>query len=116
MGRLPLAGPGQPVVVGVAPLLALELGLPLEPARLAVRGGGGVTVGLPVDLLGAAEQLLGLSRLRRVSALVRPDIYGKRPAREPGAEDRASLTITPNRTSEHPSPWLMAGRDRGDAR
>jgi len=63
-----------------------------------------------------AEQLLGLSRLRRVSALVRPDIYGKRPAREPGAEDRASLTITPNRTSEHPSPWLMAGRDRGETR
>ena len=51
-----------------------------------------------------AEQLLGLSRLRRVSALVRPDIYGKRPAQEPGAADRASLTTTPNRTSEHPAP------------
>ena len=63
-----------------------------------------------------AEQLLGLSRLRRVSALVRPDIYGKKPAREPGAEDRAPLTITTDRTSEPPSLWLMAGRDRGDAR
>lgn len=64
-----------------------------------------------------AEQLLGLSRLRRVSALVRPDIYGKKLAREPGAPERDPATNTPIRTtSEPPSPWLMAGRDRGDAR
>ncbi|WP_248580849.1 hypothetical protein [Nocardioides sp. InS609-2] len=51
-----------------------------------------------------AEKLLGLSRLRRVSALVRPDIYGKRPAPDPGAEDLVPLTITTDRTSEPPSP------------
>jgi len=63
-----------------------------------------------------AEQLLGLSRIRNVSTLVRPDLYGKRPVRQPGPGERDPLTLAPNQMSEPPSPWLMAGRDRGDGR
>src|SRR5688500_14625926 len=56
---------GEPVVVGAVPasfagLLRLLLGLGLHDVCLAGNGGSGVAVRLPVDLLGAAEQLLRL--------------------------------------------------------
>lgn len=63
-----------------------------------------------------AEQLLGLNRLRRVSALVRPDIYDKRPMRQPELAGRDPLLIMTNQTSAPPSPWLRAGHDRGETR
>ncbi|GAA5122485.1 hypothetical protein GCM10023339_40980 [Alloalcanivorax gelatiniphagus] len=67
-------------------------------------------------LAAEAEQLLGLSRLRRVSALVRPDVYGDAPTREPGGDAGGPAPMAVDRTKEPASPWLGVGRGRGDAR
>lgn len=66
-----------------------------------------------------AEQILGLSRLRKVSALVRPDTYGKRSPRPPEPEQN-QLTPTINHTNDNDnerltSPWLTSRR-RKDTR
>ena len=63
-----------------------------------------------------AEQLLGLSRLRKVSALVRPDVYGNRAAGHSAPGERDPLTIAVGQTSERPSPWQMLGRAPGETR
>jgi len=59
-----------------------------------------------------AEQLLGLSRLHKVSALVRPDVYGKIPARHVNPAERNQPTIMPNHSIEPSSPWLARGDRR----
>ena len=70
---------------------------------------------------GEAERMLGLTRLRKVAGIVRPDLHGKHASPAPtisldGSAGR--VQGTPGDTAEQPgpqlgrglSPWLVAGR------
>ncbi|MCW2737790.1 hypothetical protein [Nocardioides sp.] len=63
-----------------------------------------------------AEQLLGLTKLGKVSALVRPDVYGKKAALLSAPIEQDPLRSTFNPNGERRSPWLMVSRDRGETR
>lgn len=106
-----LAGAGEPVVVpaGGRPGCALGpllLGLALEPAGLAVEHGRRVTVGLAVDLLGPAQQLLGpgldLPEHAHGSSS-RPDSCGQCARSAPG-EGGQDVHHRPGREDQRPVP------------
>ena len=58
-----------------------------------------------------AEKLLGVTRLRKVAGILRPDLYGKHAAATPAPVQRTAGDLT-----EQPgphlglSPWLLHGR------
>lgn len=62
-----------------------------------------------------AEKLLGVTRLRKVAGIVRPDLYGKHAAATPAPVQRTAGDLT---DTEQPgphlghglSPWLLHGR------
>ena len=60
-----------------------------------------------------AEKLLGVTRLRKVAGIVRPDLYGKHAPASPAPVQRATgdLTEQPGPQLGHGlSPWLLDGR------
>lgn len=60
-----------------------------------------------------AEKLLGVTRLRKVAAIVRPDLYGKHAQSTPAPIQRGpgDLTELPGPQLGHGlSPWLLDGR------
>ncbi len=67
-----------------------------------------------------AESLLGVSRLRRVAPLVRPDLHGKRarPADrpEPPPRHEAGVVVAAHDGAAATSPWLARRPGRGEAR
>ena len=59
------------------------------------------------------EKLLGVTRLRKVAGIVRPDLYGKHAAATPAPVQRTAgdLTEQPGPHLGHGlSPWLLHGR------
>jgi len=58
-----------------------------------------------------AEKFLGLTRLRKVAGIVRPDLYGKQPAEEPAhrTADATNGLPVPALGQGH-SPWLLERR------
>src|SRR4051812_41774169 len=76
------AGAGRTVAAVLLPLELLLLGLGLHEVRLAGDLGRGVAVGLAVDLLGAAEQLLGLRLhlLEEAHARILPQVIPRQTA------------------------------------
>lgn len=60
-----------------------------------------------------AERMLGVTRLRKVAGIVRPDLYGKHshPTSAPVQRGPGDLTEQPGPQLGHGlSPWLLAGR------
>jgi hypothetical protein len=60
-----------------------------------------------------AEKILGVTRLRKVAGIVRPDLYGKHAAAATTPVQRAAgdLTEKPGPQLGHGlSPWLLDGR------
>src|SRR4051812_27293630 len=92
--------------LGLFPVGLLLLGFALQPAGLAVQRRRGVPVGLAVQLLGVAQQLLGLGLrlveqahvallIRRRTAAARPPLpRATAPTRGPGCWFRPPGTST----------------------
>ena len=63
-----------------------------------------------------AEKLLGITRLRKVSGIVRPDLYGKHaPKPEPVRRDAGGTDATDIEIGRGLSPWLLKGSSRTSA-
>jgi hypothetical protein len=65
-----------------------------------------------------AEKLLGVTRLRKVAGLVRPDLYGKHAPPSPVRRTAGDTDTTNVELGRGLSPWLLKGRleDTGDRR
>jgi hypothetical protein len=121
LGGNPAAGLAEPVPADLAssPLIWVCLVL-VEGALLAATAWGGVIAykrgpGRMKGMATAAEaeKLLGVTRLRKVAPLVRPDLYGKHahPAAQVlrAAGDSEATNVELGRRL---SPWLLLGRTK----
>ena len=78
-----------------------------------VAGGGVNPVVNGMATAAEAEKLLGVTRLRKVAGILRPDLYGKHAAATPAPVQRTAgdLTEQPGPHLGHGlSPWLLHGR------
>lgn len=118
---------GQPTTGLAGPGLLWTSVAVTEAAVLALTGWAGIAIYSrwgPGRMRGMAtaaeaEKLLGVTRLRRVAPVVRPDRYGKRgrarlvaPVTRPPAPGEPEPASTPS-VSGRSGPWLRAGRSAG---
>lgn len=103
-----VAGPGLLWTSVAATEAALLAAMTWAGVQIYRRWGPGRMLGMASRR--QAEKLLGVTRLRKVSHIIRPDLYGKT-KKEPRVRRLASSTPEPTvELGRGLSPWLLPGR------
>ncbi len=119
-----LAGPSLTWGCLIATELLLAVALGWVAIVILQRWGPGRMRGMATSA--EAERMLGVTRLRKVAGIVRPDLHGKhaRPSSTESTERHIPVQRSAGDTAEHPgpplgrglSPWLVVGRGTKEKR